>query len=187
MGQPQIQWDAAPDTSALTQQSAPNQSQSPTQGAPGGIQWDDKRDTSSLAGASSAEQADLQKNPTHIYVKADPKFPNRPEGIYPTGPGNEWRNDPNYSQSPIDPELLKHSIQYGVGAAAAAGSAALPGAAAAAFPSVLPHTIEGVKAIGQWANKNPFTAWMIFNALKEYIPGAKKAIGFIEGAPGASE
>lgn len=132
------------------------------------------------------EQAFLKAHPDHVYLKADPKFPNRPEGIYPTGKGNEWRKDPSYSQEPVDPEMLKHTVEYGVGSAAATGLATVPAAVAAtaaAFPNVLPHTIEGVKAIGAWANKNPFTAWMIFNALKEYIPGAKKAIGFIKGAP----
>ena len=154
--------------------------------------WDAKNNAGKFAPlpGSPDEQAFLKTHPDHTYLKADPKFPNRPEGIYPTGAGHEWRKDPTVSQEPVDPELLKHSVQYGVGSAAATGIPAIPSAAGAlagaameAFPNVLPHTIEGVKAIGAWANKNPFTAWMIFNALKEYIPGAKKAIGFIKAAP----
>src|ERR1700724_1518194 len=50
-------------------------------------------------GPSQEEQAFLKSNPDHQWVPADPKFPNRPEGIYPTGPGNEWRKDPSYAQA----------------------------------------------------------------------------------------
>lgn len=52
-----------------------------------------------------------------------------------------------------------------------------------AVPSVLAHTTEGVKAIGDWASKNPMQAYLLYQVIKEFIPGAKKAIGFIKGAP----
>jgi hypothetical protein len=181
------------DTSGMTFDSAPVQQDTPVQGqTDSGMTFDSapvKQDTpvEKLGRITPEEQAFLKANPDHVWMPADPKFPNRPEGIYPTGKGNEWRKDPSYSQSPIDLHFAKHTAEGAAAGALAAGSAvALPAAAAAtaaAFPNVLPHTIEGVKAIGAWANKNPFTAWMIFNALKEYIPGAKKAIGFIKGAP----
>jgi hypothetical protein len=66
-----------------------------------------------------------------------------------------------------------------------AGPAALAGVGAVgqAIPSVLPHTIEGVKAIGAWAAKNPFAAYLTYQILKELVPGAKKAMGFVKGAP----
>jgi hypothetical protein len=49
---------------------------------------------------------------------------------------------------------------------------------------LLPHTIEGVKAIGAWANAHPFYAWALYNTIREYLPGAKKALGFIKAASG---
>jgi hypothetical protein len=69
------------------------------------------------------------------------------------------------------------------GPAALAGAGEIGGAAADALPSVLPHTIEGVKAIGAWAAKNPVQAYIAFQVLKELVPGAKKAIGIVKGAP----
>ena len=69
------------------------------------------------------------------------------------------------------------------GPAALAGVGELGGAAADALPSVLPHTIEGVKAIGAWAAKNPVQAYIAFQVLKELVPGAKKVIGIVKGFP----
>lgn len=51
------------------------------------------------------------------------------------------------------------------------------------LPSVLPHTIEGVKAIGAWAEAHPVQAYILFQVVKELIPGAKKTMGFIKAAP----
>ena len=75
----------------------------------------------------------LQNNPGHTWITRNPQqFPNRQEGIYPTGPGNEWRNDPNSAnaqntQLPIDLHLAKHTAQGAAYGAVAAGSAmALP-------------------------------------------------------------
>lgn len=70
-------------------------------------------------GASPEEKAFLQSNPGHQYLQEDPKFPNRPQGIYPTGQGNEWRKDPTEAQSPIDLHFAKHTAE-GAGAGAAA-------------------------------------------------------------------
>ena len=62
--------------------------------------------------APDSEEIDfLQKNPGHTWITRDPSFPNRQEGIYPTGPGNEWRNDPTISQFPIDLHLALHTYQ----------------------------------------------------------------------------
>lgn len=56
--------------------------------------------------------------------------------------------------------------------------------AGAALPAVIPHTIEGVKALTAWAAKNPVAAFAAYNIIKELIPGAKKAIGLVKAAPG---
>jgi hypothetical protein len=69
-----------------------------------------------------------------------------------------------------------------MGAAGAAGGAAL-NEVATTLPSVIPHTIAGVKAIGTRANANPIQAYLLYNLLKEFLPGAKKAIGLIKGMP----
>jgi hypothetical protein len=69
-----------------------------------------------------------------------------------------------------------------IGAAGTAAGAAI-NEAATALPSVIPHTIAGVKAIGAWANANPIQAYLLYNLLKEMVPGAKKAIGLIKGMP----
>ncbi len=68
--------------------------------------------------APQSEELDfLQKNPGHAWLSRDPqKFPNREEGIYPSGPGNEWRNDPtspmaSNTQAPIDLHLGLHTYQ----------------------------------------------------------------------------
>ena len=82
----------------------------------------EKAEANANGGPSQEEQQYLQSNPGYKYVSADPKFPNRPEGIYPTGPGNEWRNDPSYSQSPVDLHMLKHTAEYAAGSAAAVGA-----------------------------------------------------------------
>jgi hypothetical protein len=69
-----------------------------------------------------------------------------------------------------------------IGAAGVAGGAAV-NEVATALPSVIPHTIAGVKAVGAWANANPIQAYLLYNVLKELIPGAKKTMGIIKGAP----
>jgi hypothetical protein len=51
------------------------------------------------------------------------------------------------------------------------------------LPSVLPHTIEGVKALGAWASAHPIQAYMLYQVAKELLPGAKKAMGLIKAAP----
>jgi len=77
-----------------------------------------------------------------------------------------------------------------LGAAATIGAVgpaalAIPGEVAEAVPAVLTHTIEGVKAIGAWAAKNPVQAYLLFQVMKELVPGAKKAMGVIKGVPEA--
>jgi hypothetical protein len=78
-------------------------------------------------GSSQEEQQFLQSNPGYKYIAADSKFPNRPAGIYPSGPGNEWRNDPSYSQSPVDLHMARNTAQGA--ATAAAATAAVPATA----------------------------------------------------------
>jgi hypothetical protein len=74
-------------------------------------------------GLPSPEESDfLSKNPGYEHFPSDPKFPNRPAGIYPVGPGNEWRSDPSYSQSPVDLHFAKHTAQYAGASAAGVGA-----------------------------------------------------------------
>lgn len=71
------------------------------------------------------------------------------------------------------------AVSVPVVAGAATGATAI----AEAVPSVLPHTIEGVKAIGAWAAKNPLQAYLLYQVMKDLVPGAKKALGVIKGIP----
>jgi hypothetical protein len=81
-------------------------------------------------------------------MPADPRFPNRPSGIYPTGPGNEWRKDPSYTQAPIDLHLLRHSLEGAAEGAAtvapAVGVAAAPEAASALYNLAIKHLASDV-------------------------------------------
>jgi hypothetical protein len=70
-----------------------------------------------------------------------------------------------------------------VAAATIGGAATGVGAVADALPSVLIHTVEGVKALGAWAEANPYKAFMLYQVAKELLPGAKKAMGLIKVAP----
>lgn len=81
----------------------------------------------------------LQQNPGHTWLGRSPEFPNRQEGIYPAGPGNEWRNDPNSpmarnSQFPIDLHLGLHTYQ---GAKAGLMAATSPLALEATAPQIV--------------------------------------------------
>jgi hypothetical protein len=64
-----------------------------------------------------------------------------------------------------------------------AGATTGASAVAEVLPSVLPHTIEGVKAIGSWAKANPIQAYILYQVIRDLIPGAKKAMGLIRGVP----
>lgn len=68
---------------------------------------------------------------------------------------------------------------YAAGAMGIAGA----GAVADALPSVIMHTTEGVKALNAWALKNPVSAILLYHAVKELLPGAKKAMGFVKSVP----
>ena len=97
---------------------------------------------------------------------------------------------PEQRQAAIDKEtatMPKKTAQT-LGAAATIGTLgpaalAVPGEIAEAVPSVFAHTVEGVKAIGTWAGKNPVQAYLLFQLMKELVPGAKKAMGVIKGVP----
>jgi hypothetical protein len=65
------------------------------------------------------------------------------------------------------------------------GTAALavPNEITEALPSVLMHTTEGVKALGTWASAHPIQAYMLYQVVKDLIPGAKKAMGLVKSVP----
>ena len=71
------------------------------------------------------------------------------------------------------------AISVPVVAGATAGATAI----AEVLPSVLIHTVEGVKALGAWAEAHPYKAFMLYQVAKELLPGAKKAMGFVKAAP----
>ena len=97
-------------------------------------------------------------------------------------------------QSQIDAEMATApgkaaTVLAAAPAIGAAGAGALAAAAPAEnpLPSVMANTISGVKAIGAWAQANPLHAYIVFNLLKELVPGAKKAMGLIKEAPVGGE
>jgi len=97
---------------------------------------------------------------------------------------------PAQQQAAIDKEVatMPKKTAQTLGAAATIGAVgpallAAPGEIAEALPSVLTHTIDGVKAIGTWATKNPVQAYLLFQVMKELVPHAKKAMGVIKGVP----
>ncbi|MGO8794541.1 MAG: hypothetical protein ACLQLC_06940 [Candidatus Sulfotelmatobacter sp.] len=97
---------------------------------------------------------------------------------------------PAQQQAAIDKEVatMPRKTAQTLGAAATIGVVgpamlAAPGEIAEAVPSVLTHTVEGVKAIGAWAAKNPVQAYLLYNVIKDLLPGAKKAIGIVKGMP----
>lgn len=99
---------------------------------------------------------------------------------------------PAQQQAAIDKEVatMPKKTAQTLGAAATIGvvgpaALAIPGEIAEAVPSVLTHTIQGVKTIGAWAAKNPVQAYLLFQVMKELVPGAKKAMGVIKGVPDA--
>lgn len=101
-----------------------------------------------------------------------------------TVPNARIRNLPN----PSDPNasgLSNFLSGAGTGAelAAVPGTAFGMGAAVDALPSVMVHTIDGVKAVGTWAAKNPVQAYLLLQVLKESVPGLKKAMGIVSHAP----
>jgi len=97
---------------------------------------------------------------------------------------------PAQQQAALDAETatIPTKTAQTLGAAATIGVVgpamlAAPGEIAEAVPSVLTHTVEGVKAIGAWAAKNPVQAYLLYNVIKDLLPGAKKAIGIVKGMP----
>jgi len=85
------------------------------------------------SGISAEQQQFLKEKSGYQYFPADPKFPNRPEGIYPTGPGNEWRQHPDFAQEPVDLHLGQHTYE---GAKAGAMAATAPLALGATLPQL---------------------------------------------------
>lgn len=68
-----------------------------------------------------------------------------------------------------------------------AATAGIAGPAALALPGEIGGSLaamtSAVKAVGAWANAHPVHAYLVYQALKELIPGAKKAAGIIKGTP----
>jgi hypothetical protein len=140
--------------------------------------------------APDPEEIDfLQNNPGHTWVTRNPQqFPNREEGIYPTGPGNEWRTDPTASQSPIDLHLAKHSAEYAAGSAAVTGSAmALPVIASVAAPTTqLVRTGAGYMAnwaeqAGPSALRQAISSPIVQQGIKMIAPRVLEAAGAYGG------
>ena len=108
-------------------------------------QWDQAATKKDWYGTPSPEIDNfLKQNPGYQFLDADPKFPNRKPGIYPMGPGNEWRNDPNLNerkgnpdQWPVDLHFGKHAYQSGK---MAVMGATLP----LLFEATLPQIISGL-------------------------------------------
>ncbi len=129
----------------------------------------------------------LKNNPNYKYLPRDPRFPNREEGIYPMGPGNEWRDNPDspmhdISQGAVDLHLLKHSLVYGgLSAALVGGGAGL----AAVAPGAMPAVTSTVKSMTALAQKHPRTAmaimWGLNNGLRAVgLPKAAQILDNIE-------
>jgi hypothetical protein len=99
---------------------------------------------------------------------------------------------PEQQQAAIDKEtatMPKKAAQT-LGAAATIGVVgpavlATTGEIGEALPSVIPHTIEGVKTLTAWAAKNPVQAYLLYQVVKELVPGAKKAMGVLKNIPDA--
>ena len=97
---------------------------------------------------------------------------------------------PEQQQAALDAEaktMPAKTLEAGIGGPLAAVGSYAAGAmlpvGAAALPSVLMHTVEGVKALNAWAIKNPVQAILLYHAVKELLPGAKKTMGFIKSVP----
>jgi len=69
--------------------------------------------------------------------------------------------------------------EAGLAAGTAMGVTAIP----EVLPPVLIHTVEGVKALGVWAEAHPYKAFMLYQVAKELLPGAKKAMGLVKAVP----
>lgn len=123
-------------------------------------------------GPDADEQKFLDNNPGYQFLTKDPRFPNRQPGVYPAGPGNEWRNDPNHpmhdtSQSPVDVlgagHLAKQTAEWGAGSAALIGTAPLLGEAEGAVPSL----VDKAKDVYEWAKVNPIKAAAVEGIARE--------------------
>jgi len=80
---------------------------------------------------SDEESTFLQQNKDYAWVPSDANFPNRPAGIYPIGPGNEWRKNPDYAQAPVDLHLARHTFE-------GAAEGAMPALLALGLPAAGP-------------------------------------------------
>jgi hypothetical protein len=80
-------------------------------------------------------------------------------------------------------ETLKNAAETTGYAGLAFGTAMGVTAIPEVLPSVLIHTVEGVKALGAWAEAHPYKAFMLYQVAKELLPGAKKAMGLVKAAP----
>jgi len=113
------------------------------------------------------EHAFLQKNPSYVYVKADPKFPNRQEGIYHKN--ESGLNDPEMEHHPVDLHFAEHTAE---GAGTAAAAIGLTTGLAAATPEVaalsakLPQVVEYMSHLDNIMKMAKTMSWVGFG-LKE--------------------
>jgi len=73
-----------------------------------------------------------------------------------------------------------------VAVAAPAIGAALPAAEAGlgeTLSGLVTGTTERVKALGSWAKDNPLHAYLLYQVLKDMVPGMKKAMGIVKESP----
>ena len=103
--------------------------------------------------------------------------PNARPGEYEAWQGANTHGGPKETLT----NAAKTTGEAGLAFGTAMGVAAIP----EVLPSVLMHTTEGVKALGAWASAYPIQAYMLYQVVKELIPGAKKAMGLVKGIPEA--
>jgi|SRR5271156_786938 len=132
-------------------------------------------------GPGPEEQTFLAAHPDHKWMPPDEKFPNRPAGIYPTGRGNEWRNDPSYAQAPVDLHLGEHTAEGAAEGAAAVAPVLAPEIISSGIAALKPALMKGIQGMGEWAAAHPVAAKMVYEGLKSAAKGA----GFYAAAAGA--
>lgn len=81
-----------------------------------------------------------------------------------------------------DPESQSRML---TAASIGAGGTAAVAAAPAALAKLLPPTIAGVQAVGEWAKRNPIVAYAIYDQLHQHFGGALRFIKGMPAPPGA--
>jgi hypothetical protein len=160
---------AAPSTSQAAPQGA-----APASVGPQPTAWDEFGKPVEFAKPASTGPTDAQK----AYREATASGPFAPAGAAEKAMGAEIGDNTAQAKA-----ALSDTLSAAGETAAGITGAQIPGAIAEALPAVIPSTIEGVKAIGAWAEAHPVHAYLLYNVIKDLVPGAKKAIGLVKGAP----